>query len=286
MKKSVIFALVVTATMASVNASAQQLNGRDCLKDSLNDFRYMSQKMADKYYTDHYLYSKGEDPHEYSCCTMEKHGAFIGIVGGVQSFDGHVVPNVGPTVGWDGKYLGFDYVGTFTKGDYTEKADRSNSYVEFDSKLAIKVKLLDNHSHSWQLWLGAYGSYKLNFDYHKNESSTVIVRETEDEIITTTDKVASDIEVKGSSMGYGGQLELVFRPYMSKVNYRLCVWGGQQQRFYDDGNRWHPEFGAEVKVTFNFNAQKIWDKEFLKKTGLSKKEVKKLNKTRQTISLY
>lgn len=281
MKKSVIIAAVVAA-MACVNVNAQEPQN----KLGLTDFGYRTTQLEKRYYTDHYWYSVGTDPNEYKNCTLQKHGAFIGLVAGVQTFDGKVTPNVGGTVGWEGKHLGFDYVGTFTKGDYTEEADRSNSYVEFDSKLAIKAKLLDTNAHDWQLWLGAYGSYKLNFDYHKNESEVITVKETETEIITTKEKVGNDYEFKGSSMGYGGQLELVYRPYMSKVQYRLVAWGGMQQRYYDDGNRFKPEFGAEFKVTFNFNAQKIWDLEFLKKTGLSKKQVKEYNKMRRTVSLY
>lgn len=278
MKKLVVAAvaaLFTTVVNAQVNDGAVQFNDPD-----------YSAKLSQRYYTDKYLYSYGEFVNEFDCASLKKHGTFIGIVAGVQTFDGKVTPNVGATVGWEGKWYGFDYVGTFAKGDYTSEADRSNSYVEFDSKLAIKLKLLDTKKHNWQLWLGAYGSYKLNFDYHENSNTVVTVRETEDEIVTTTDKVGSNYEFKGSTMGYGGQLELVYRPYMSKFNYRLLAFGGMQQRYYDDGNSFKPEFGAEVKVTYNFDAQMIWDTVFLKNSGVTKKQVKEYNKHRRNMNAY
>jgi len=278
MKKNIFFAIVCLAMNAAVANAQNEAN--------LSDFDYMSQKLANRTYTDHYLYSVGDDPHEYSCCTLQKHGAYFGIDAGIQNFDGHTVPNVGAVVGWEGKWLGFEYNGTFCQGDYTEEADRTNKYVEFDSRLSPKVKVLDSRDHQWQLWLGLYGCYKLNFNYNKNESVNKTVTETEDEIITTTESFFQDIEVKGSSLGFGGQAWVKYRPYMSKFNFALTVFGGRQQRFYIDGNRWHNEFGAEFQVTYNFNAQKIWDQAFLQKTGLSKKDVKKLNKARRTVSLY
>lgn len=279
MKNIKIFAVAI-ALVAGINTVNAQ-NEAD-----LSDFNYMSQKLASRTYTDHYLYSVGEDPHEYSCCTLQKHGAYIGAAGGVRNFDGHTDPTLGVVVGWEGKTLGFEYTGDFSKGSYTEEADRSNSYLEFDSRLSPKVKVFDTNNHDWQLWLGIYGSYKLNFNYNKNENTSTKVVETETEIVKTTESVFQDIEVKGSSMGFGAQAWIKYRPYMSKFNFALTVYGGRQQRYYLDGNRWKNEFGAELQVTFNFNAQKLWDEAFLQKTGLSKKDVKRMNKARRTVSLY
>lgn len=279
MKKNVFFAIVCGLAMNAVVANAQNEAG-------LSDFDYMSQKLASRTYTDHYLYSVAEDPKEYSCCTLQKHGAYFGAGAGVRNFDGHTDPTLGVIVGWEGKWLGFEYAGDFSKGSYTEEADRSNDYLEFDSRLSPKVKVFDTKNHDWQLWAGLYGSYKLNFNYNQNQNTTTKVVETESEIVKTTESVFQDIEVKGSSMGFGAQLWLKYRPYMSKFNFALTIYGGKQQRYYLDGNRWHNEFGAQFQVTYNFNAQKIWDEAFLKKTGLSKKDVKRLNKARRTVSLY
>lgn len=280
MKKNVFFAIVCGLAMNAVVANAQNNEA------GLSDFDYMSQKLASRFYTDHYVYSVGEDPKEYSCCTQPKHGAYIGASVGVRHFDGHTDPTVGVIVGWESKVLGFEYTGDFSKGSYTKEADRNNSYAEFDSRLSPKVKVLDTRNHQWQLWIGVYGSYKLNFNYNKEESTNTTITETETEIVTTTKYVFSDVEVKGSSMGYGGQAWIKYRPYMSKFNFALTIYGGRQQRFYINGNRWHNEFGAQLQITYNFNAQKIWDQTFLKKTGLSKKDVKRLNKARRTVSLY
>lgn len=277
MKKS-IFAVLFFAFASVASVNAQITASED--KIVFNDPDY-SAKLAQRYYTDHYLYSYAEHPEEFDCCALKKHDVFVGFTGGFQYFDGHFVPNVGATIGWEGKTLGFDYIGTFAKGDYTDEADRSNSYVEFDSKLALKVKIWDNETHSWQVWGGAYGSYKLNFDYHKNESSTTTITETETEIVKKTDTFFNDYEFKGSTMGAGGLLELILRPYMSKVNYRLRAWAGAQQRYYDDGNSFKFEYGAQLIVTVNFNAQKVWDTVFLKNSGVSKKQVKEYNKARR-----
>jgi hypothetical protein len=67
MKKNIIIAAIAAMAMNTV-ANAQNEAG-------LSDFDYMSQKLASRTYTDHYLYSVAEDPKEYSCCTLQKHGA-------------------------------------------------------------------------------------------------------------------------------------------------------------------------------------------------------------------
>lgn len=273
MKTNKIFAAIVFGmamfNVASVNAQNEA---------GLNDFAYQMQKLKKERYTDQVVYTVGDDAHEYTAGARPKHGAYIGITGGIQHFDGHLTPMGGAVVGWEGRHIGFEYNGTFTVGNYTTEADRDNKYVEFDSRLMMKFKLVANSDQSWQLWFDPYFSYKLSFDYHKNESTTTTVRETDSEIITTIDQIGSDYEFKASSMGVGGQLELVYRPYMSPWAFRLYGGAGTQQRFYDDGNRFHPEFFGGFKVTYNFNAGAIWDKAFLQKTGLSKKQAKKLSK--------
>jgi len=274
MKKNiftVVFGFVALFFATSANAQNDA---------KLDDFAYQMAKFQKAHYTDNVVYTVGDDPHEYTAGSMAKHGAYIGVLGGMQSFDGHLVPFLGGDLGWDGKHLGFEYQGSFAVGNYTEHADRSNKYVEFNSKLVAKVKVLADKKNTWQLWLGAYGSYKLNFDYHENGSSNTTVKETETEIITTVEELGGDYEVKASTMGYGGQLELVYRPYMSKFNFRFFGGFGQQQRFYEDGNKFHPEAFAGVKITYNFNAKSMWDKNFLKKNNLTKKQAKKLSKRR------
>lgn len=272
--KNVFFAVVI-ASMASVSpVNAQNKLG-------VNDVDYQITKFEATHFVDKVVYSVGNDAHEYTAGELAKDGAYIGINGGVQSFDGHFEPFVGGSLGWDGGKkvpLGFEYMGTFNKGSYTDEADRSNSYVEFDSKFIGKLRLFTNQKKNFQVYLDGYFSYKLNFDYHKNESEVVTVKETETEIVTTHEKVGNDYEFKGSSMGYGAMLELVYRPWMSRHSFRFFAGGGQQQRYYDDGNRWKPEFFAGLKWTYNFSAAELWDQAFLRKAGLTKKQAKKLSK--------
>lgn len=286
MKTNKIFAAIVFGmamfNVASVNA---QTTGE---ADDLNDFAYQMQKLKKERYTDQVVYTKGDDPKEYTAGARPKHGAYFGLTAGLQHFDGHLTSMGGGVIGWEGRHVGFEYDGTFTVGNYTDEADRDNKYVEFDSRLMFKVKLAANTSQSWQVWFDPYFSYKLSFDYHENASTTTTVRETDDEVITTVDRLSNNYEFKASSMGAGAQLEVVYRPYMSPWAFRLYGGGGVQQRFYDDGNRFHPEFFGGVKVTYNFNAASIWDGSFLKKTGLSKKQAIKLGKERasRAVSLY
>lgn len=275
MKKNILTVVFGFVALFFVATSANAQNDA-----RLDDYAYQMAKLQKGHYTDNVVYTVGDDPHEYTAGSMAKHGAYFGVLGGVQSFDGHVVPFLGGDLGWDGKHLGFEYQGTFAKGDYTEDADRNNPYVEFNSRLVAKVKVLANKKQSWQLWLDAYGSYKLNFDYHENSASSTTIKETDDKIITTIEKLGSNYEVKASTMGYGVQLELVHRPYMSKWNFRFFGGFGQQQRFYEDGNRFHPEAFGGMKITFNFNAKSMWDKNFLKKNNLTKRQAKKLAKRR------
>jgi hypothetical protein len=279
MKTNKIFAAIVFGFVACATSVNAQENV------NLNDFAYQMAKLEKNHYTDHVVYSYADDPHEYTAGARAKHGAYIGLTGGAQYFDGHVSPMGGVVVGWEGKHIGFEYDGTFAVGHYTEEADRNNPFVEFDSRLMMKFKVLANNSQSWQLWIDPYFSYKLSFDYHENNSSTTTVRETDTEIITTIDKLANNYEFKASSMGVGLRLELVHRPYMSPWAFRGYIGSGTQQLFYSDGNRFHPEFFGGFAVTYNFDASAIWDGSFLQKTGLSKKQAKKLSKERARVEL-
>lgn len=276
MKKSVFAIVAMVAFMACGN----QVQAQNKL--GLDDFEYQVTKFENSHYTDHVVYSVGSDPHEYTAGSLAKHGAYIGLVGGVKNFDGHTVPYGGGVIGWEGGRrmpVKFEYNAVFSQGHYTDEADRKNDYVEFDSHLIAAVCVYTSQNKQWRFWLGGYGSYKLSFDYHETENTTVTVRETEEEIVTTTDKLLSNIEVKASSLGFGGYAEVGYTPYMSHFSYRLYGGFGRQQRFYDNGNRWHNEGFGGVKVVYNFNAAEMWDKGFLAKTGLSKKQAKKLSKS-------
>jgi len=284
--KNVFFAAitVAVASMASFSTVASAQN-----KLGVNDVDYQITKFEATHFVDKVVYSAGSDAHEYTAGELAKDGAFVGFNGGCQYFDGVYAPFIGGSLGWDGGKrvpLGFEYMGTFNRGTYTDEADRSNSYVEFDSKFIGKLRLYTSLNKVFQLYLAGYFSYKLNFDYHKNESEIITVRENEEEIITTHEKVGNDYEFKGSSMGYGAMFEAVIRPWMSRHSFRIFAGGGQQQRYYDDGNRWKPEFFAGVKWTYNFSAAELWDKAFLQKTGLTKKQAKKLSKASRAISAY
>ena len=278
--KKYIFA--VFASMASINVMAQN-------EANLNDFAYQMAKLDKCHYTDHVVYSVGDDPHEYTAGAMQKDGAYLGFTGGGQYFDGHLTPYAGGVLGWEGgprTPIKFEYVGTATVGHYTDQADRNNKYVEFDSRLIGALCPYTSANKQWRWWIGGYFSYKLSFDYHKNESEYVTIRETEDEVITTTDKVGNDYEFKASSIGAGGYTELAYQPYMSRWSYRFYVGGGLQQRFYSDGNRFHPEFFGGFKICYNFSASKLWDKSFLNRTGLTKKQAMKLSKKSATVKNY
>lgn len=280
MKKSIFAIALVVASMASVNVNAQNKLG-------VNDVDYQITKFETTHFVDKAVYSAGLDAHEYTAGELAKDGAFGGFNGGCQYFDGHFEPFIGVSLGWDGGKkvpLGFEYMGTFNRGTYTDEADRSNSYVEFDSKFVGKLRLYTSLNKVFQVYLDWYFSYKLNFDYHENESEVVTVKETETEIITTHEKVGNDYEFKGSSMGYGGMFEAVIRPWMSRHSFRIFAGGGMQQRYYNDGNRWKFEAMAGVKWTYNFSAAELWDQAFLQKTGLSKKQVKKLSKQQRVVN--
>lgn len=266
MKKNILLIATIAFSTVCNFAKAQETS-------DFTDNEYWA-KWEESHYHDRIVASVGDDPRELIVGAQVKHGAFIGLTVGGQMFDGNFAPMGGVEGGWEGKHLGITYYGTFAKGNYTTEADRSNPYTEFDSKLQLKGKVWGNKTQSVQLWLGAYGSYKLNFDYHKSENTYVV--ETPDEITTTTQQ--QNFEVKGSTMGYGAMAELVIRPFMSKINYRVYAGVGQQQRYYMTGNRWHTEFFVGVAVTYNFNASSIWNTGLLKKAGLSKKEAKKLSK--------
>ena len=280
MKK--FFAIVAVAFMACGNINAQNKLG-------LNDVDYQITKMESTHFVDKVIYNVGADSHEYTAGELAKDGAWFGINGGCQYFDGHYEPFVGGSLGWDGGVkvpLGFEYMGTFNRGTYTDEADRNNSYVEFDSKFIGKLRLYTSQKKNFQVYLDGYFSYKLNFDYHENASEIVTVKETETEIITTHEKVGNDAEFKGSSMGYGAMLEFVYRPWMSRHSFRAFVGAGQQQRYYDDGNRWKFEAMAGVKWSYNFSAAELWDKTFLQKSGLTKSQAKKLSKQSKTVQWY
>ena len=280
MKKIYFAVATIIAALASVNVNAQNKLG-------VNDVDYQITKFEQTHFVDKVVYSAGSDAHEYTAGELAKDGAYIGLSGGGQYFDGHFEPFIGASLGWDGGKkvpLGFEYMGTFNRGTYTDEADRSNSYVEFDSKFIGKLRLYTSQNKVFQLYLDGYFSYKLNFDYHKNESEKVTVKETDDEIITTKEKLGNDYEFKGSSMGYGAMLEAVIRPWMSRHSFRIFAGGGQQQRYYSNGNRWKPEFFAGVKWTYNFSAAELWDQAFLKKAGLTKKQAKKLSKQQRVVN--
>jgi hypothetical protein len=281
MKKLNIFAVLILAS-ASVNVMAQN-------EVNMNDFAYQMAKLQRSHYTDHVVYTVGDDPHEYTAGAMAKDGAYMGITIGGQHFDGHTTPFAGGVLGWEGgprTPIKFEYNGTVTVGHYTKEADRDDKYAEFDSRLIGALCPYISKGKTFRWWLGGYFSYKLSFDYHKNESTYTTVRETEDEVITTTDKVGNDYEFKASSVGAGGYTEISFQPYMSRVSYRFYVGGGLQQRFYSDGNRFHPEFFGGVRICYNFSASKLWDQSFLQKTGLTKKQAKKLSKKSATVKNY
>jgi hypothetical protein len=104
MKKSYIFGLVFGFVACATSVNAQEAN--------LNDFAYQMAKLEKSHYTDHVVYSYADDPHEYTAGARAKHGAYIGLTGGAQYFDGHVSPMGGVVVGWEGKHIGFEYDGT------------------------------------------------------------------------------------------------------------------------------------------------------------------------------
>lgn len=282
MKKSV-FAIAMVAFMACGNVNAQNKLG-------LNDKEGLSKQLTYSY-TDAISYCVGSDPNGYYANYQAKHGTYGGLGGGVKNFDGRTVPYGEVVLGWEGgpkMPVKFEYNGILSQGHYTREADRDNDYVEFDSHLIVAACVYTSQNKQWRFWLGGYGSYKLSFDYHETVNTTVTVRETEEEIVTTTDKLLSNIEVKASSLGFGGYAEVGYTPWMSRFSYRLYGGFGRQQRFYDNGNRWHNEAFGGIKIVYNFSVAKVWDEAFLKKTGLSKSQVKKLSKSQasKTVQWY
>ena len=276
--KKLFFAIVAAlACVSPVNAQESKSNDEAILR------------LLEYNYTDAYTYSEGTSPEEKKARILGKHGANLGIGAGVKNFDGRTVPYIEGVIGWEGgpkMPVKFEYNAIFSQGHYTWEADRDNDYVEFDSHLIVAACVATTHNKQWRFWLGGYGSYKLSFDYHENENTTTTVRETETEIIKTTETLIDNIEVKASSLGFGAYAEVGFTPWMSRISYRLYGGFGRQQRFYDDGNRWHNEAFGGVKVVYNFSVANVWDRAFLKKNGLTKSDVKKLSKTRSTVSLY
>ena len=280
---------IFTIALVFGMANAAVVNAQN--EANLNDYAYQIAKFEQSHYTDHVVYSVGDDPHEYTAGSLAKNGAYIGGGLGVQNFDGHTSPEGGIVLGWEGGKrvpVKFEYNGTLTVGYYTKKADRNNQYVAFDSRMIGAVCVGTSSNKQWRFWIGGYFSYKLSFDYHENNQTTTTVRETDSEIITTIDKLANNYEFKASSMGVGGYAEVGYTPYMSRWSYRLYGGAGTQQRFYDDGNRFHPEFFGGLKIVYNFSVASMWDKTFLQKTGLSKKQAKKLSKERasRNVNLY
>jgi hypothetical protein len=277
--KKLFFAIVAVASMSFSTVNAQESKSNDEAILRLLEYNY----------TDAYTYSEGTSPEEKKARILGKHGAYIGIGGGVKNFDGRTVPYGEVVLGWEGgpkMPVKFEYNGILSQGHYTREADRTNDYVEFDSHLIAAVCLGTTHNKQWRFWLGAYGSYKLSFDYHENENTTTTIRETESEIIKTTETLTDNIEVKASSLGFGAYAEVGYTPWMSRISYRLYGGFGRQQRFYDDGNRWHNEAFGGVKIVYNFSVANVWDKAFLKKNGLTKSDVKKFSKVRRTVELY
>ena len=282
MKTNKIFAAIVFGFVACATSVNAQENV------NLNDFAYQMAKFEKSHYTDHVVYSYADDPHEYTAGSLAKHGAYIGGGLGVQNFDGHTSPEGGVVLGWEGGKrvpVKSEYNGTLTVGFYTKEADRDNKYAAFDSRMIGAVCLGTSSNKQWRFWLGAYFSYKLSFDYHENNSTTTTVRETDSEIVTTIDQIGNNYEFKASSMGVGGYAEVGYTPYMSHWSYRLYAGFGTQQRFYDDGNRFHPEAFGGLKIVYNFSVASMWDKVFLQKTGLSKKQAKKLSKQRAKMAV-
>ena len=279
MKKLVSIAVVLFASMASVNAQNNVLG----LDDTSEMVRYMNDNYVD-------IDEAGVPGTTQSINIrfLKKNGAYVGATAGMQYFNEHFVPFAGAVIGWEGGPkcpIKFEYNGTFNRGNYTKYAHRDNDYLEMDSRGIAAICLYTTPNKQWRFWGGGYFDYKLNFDYHKNEYQTVTVKETDTEIVTTKEKYGSEFEVKGSSMGGGLYGEIAYYPRMSHFSIRGFGGFGWQQRFYEDGNRWHKQAFAGIKVTYNFEASKVYNQSLMKLTGKSKKGIRKAIKNHETVTV-
>lgn len=172
--------------------------------------------------------------------TAPNSGVEIGINAGVDVFNSNVTPTIGAELGYHGRNLSFWGSTNLGLSKYNAESTKSgDKYLMTNFNFEAGVRLMDlpgARLHQKEVWIvGSFG-YKVrkNFNaYTDNEHNGELT-----------------VEVKGSTMTFGGGVRVDFKSYMRRTNVYVKALAYTGHEYFVNGSE--SRFGASLTVGVNF----------------------------------
>ncbi len=216
------------------------VNAQTVVKDTTNisDFGYVNAVHAR---TANYDYRSVEvEGRKVLLETAPNSGLEIGATVGGDYFNGMMTPTVGGELGYHGKRFSFAANANFGISEYNKDSDKAGQkYLMTNFGLDAGVRLFDlpsRYLHQKEVWLiGSFG-YKVRKNFNMYTENGY------DGDLT--------VEVKGSTMTFGGGVRVDFKNYMKRNNIyvKALVYTGQEY-FYNGSEE---RIGASITLGWNF----------------------------------
>ena len=264
----------------SINAAqAQSINSKaaaDSVLNSLNDKNYVEYRQAKDLYVDDIPYYVGNSTDAQHLYYAKNCGAYISVAGTVTNFDGNTNMGVQAAAGYMARQWYGEFFGNWKGHQYNKiDTDRKNeTFAGFTFGARIGKKAVDWNNHHDQIWCFVGYGLDLNYDHH------------------------SEVEVDGNLSSYN---DITFKGFTSAVEfgfrYEHKIWGSPihlfgeisgsaRQKYTSDGTIWRGAVDGRIGVSYTLFRGSGWDNAALNKMGLTKKQARKLARTKSTIANY
>lgn len=272
---------IITIAIAaiSISVNAQSINSKasaDSVLSSLNDKNYVEYRQSKDLYVDDIPYYVGNSTDAQHLYYAKNCGPYIGIAGTVRNFDSNTNPGVAVVGGWMGRQWMIELEGNWLANNYNRiDTDRYNeAFASFSFSGAIGKKIFDFNNHHDQIWAMVRYGLDLNFDHHSE--------------VTVNGNISSfnDVTFKGFTSRFDVMIRYEHKFWGSPIHVFGQIGYGKGQKYTSDGTIWRGMMNAEVGLTYTLFRGSGWDKAALNKMSLTKKQARKLARTKSTIANY
>ena len=240
---------------------------------SISDFEYIQ---AVHRRTANYDYRSVEvDGRKVLIETAPNSGLEIGVNTGVDLFNNMLTPTIGGEIGYHGKRFSFSVNTSFGMSEFNKNSEKAGQkYLTTNFGLDAGVRLFDlpsRYLHQRELWLIGQFGYKVRKNFNAY----------------TADDYNGDltVEVKGSTMTFGGGVRVDFKSYMRRTNVYVKALAYTGHEYFVDGSE--SRFGASLTIGVNFvMGKKAYNEKAISSLFGSKAAYKRALKAKRTIDKY